>query len=67
MAGIVNSAGHKYSSSAAELTEIYSFLTTKMGFNDLNQGTCGSYAGYLVGKGWDFCTGVGSDLGKIGK
>ena len=67
IAGIVNSAGHKYASSADELTEIYSFLTTKVGFTDLKQGACGSYAGYLVGPGWDFCTGVGSDAGKTGK
>jgi len=67
IAGIVNSAGHKYASSAAELTQIYSSLTSKVGFTDLKQGACGPYAGYLAGTGWDFCTGVGSDFGESGK
>jgi kumamolisin len=66
-AGIVNSAGHKYASTNAELTEIYSNMTVATEFHDITQANCGNYAGYLAVKGWDFCTGVGSDVGKNGK
>ncbi len=66
-AGILNLAGTKNASSSAELTEMYSHLGNRADFNDLTQGTCGDYAGFLTVKGWDFCTGIGSDVGKIGK
>jgi kumamolisin len=66
-AGIVNTAGSKKASTMAELTEIYKNLGNKSDFTDLTQGNCGNYAGYLTVKGWDFCSGVGSDIGKSGK
>jgi kumamolisin len=44
-AGIVNAAGRFHSSTAAELTQIYSrpssFAETARGFNDIDSGTCG--------------------------
>ena len=66
-AGIVNWAGHLYTSSNAELTEIYSQIGVASEFADIVAGNCGSYAGYLAAKGWDFCTGVGVNVGKNGK
>jgi len=63
-AGIVNSTGSKNASTTAELTEIYNHMGNASDFRDLKQGTCGNYAGYLTVAGYDFCTGVGSDLGK---
>jgi kumamolisin len=67
MAGIVNLAGHLYASSNAELTEIYSNLGVAADFKDMTSGACGNYAGYLAKKGWDFCSGVGSNAGTNGK
>jgi subtilase family serine protease len=67
MAGIVNWAGHLYPSSNAELTEIYSQIGVATEFADIVSGNCGNYAGYLAKKGWDFCTGVGVNVGKNGK
>ncbi|MGA2132205.1 MAG: hypothetical protein ABSH50_07935 [Bryobacteraceae bacterium] len=66
-AGIVNWAGHLYTSSNAELTEIYSQIGVATDFTDIVAGNCGNYAGYLAAKGWDFCTGVGISAGKNGK
>jgi kumamolisin len=66
LAGIVNAAGSKNTSSDAELTEIYSKLGTA-DFTDTIRGSCYFYDGYLAVKGWDFCTGVGSVKGKVGK
>lgn len=66
-AGIVNFAGHLYTSSNAELTEIYSQLGVSAAFHDITGGNCGDYAGFLAIKGWDFCTGVGSNVSKAGK
>jgi kumamolisin len=56
-AGIVNFVGVKFPSTDAALTEVYANPAL---LNDLTQGTCGNYAGYLTVKGWDFCTGNGS-------
>lgn len=67
MAGIVNGAGNFYASTNAELTEVYSQIGVSTDFRDIVSGNCGDYAGYLAAKGWDFCTGVGSSLGKTGK
>lgn len=67
MAGIVNLAGHLYTSTNAELTEVYSQIGVAADFHDITSGNCGAYAGYLAVKGWDFCTGVGSNVGKTGK
>jgi len=75
-AGIVNAAGRFHSSTAAELSQIYSrpplFAETSRGFNDIDSGTCGMGAAgvfdtYLATSGWDFCTGVGSPLGYFSK
>ena len=67
MAGIVNWAGHLYTSTKAELTEVYSQIGVAADFTDMVSGNCGDYAGYLAKKGWDFCTGVGVNAGKDGK
>jgi kumamolisin len=66
-AGIVNLAGNLYTSTIAELTEVYSQLGVASAFHDITAGNCGAYAGYLAAKGWDFCSGVGSNAGKAGK
>ncbi len=63
LAGIVNLAGHLYQSSDIELTTIYSNLGTA-NFRDITSGTCGKYS---AGAGWDFCSGVGSNIGVVGK
>ena len=63
-AAITNSAGTFRTSTAVELGIIYGTLgTTGHGWTDIKLGYCGPYDGYLVGTGWDFCTGVGSPLG----
>jgi kumamolisin len=67
LAGILNLAGSFYTSSNAELTAIYGKLGVAANFTDIASGYCGPYAGYTAGAGWDFCTGVGSDKGKVGK
>jgi len=67
LAGIVNAAGSKNTSSDTELTEIYNHLGVVTDFGDTIKGSCYFYDGYLAVKGWDFCTGVGSVKGKIGK
>jgi hypothetical protein len=67
-AGIVNSAAHFYLSSAAELTTVYAGLGTG-NFRNIAAGYCGPYVGWsaTLTPQWDLCTGVGSDLGKLGK
>jgi subtilase family serine protease len=67
LAGIVNSAGNFYSSSAAELSVIYANLGNNKSFRDGRYGYCGPYGGYLANPGWDFCTGVGVPNGILGK
>jgi hypothetical protein len=67
LAGIINLAGSFYTSSNAELTEIYGKLGVAADFTDIATDYCGPYAGYTAGTGWDFCTGVGSNKGMIGK
>jgi subtilase family serine protease len=67
LAGIVNAAGNKLGSSQAELSLIYSNLSITTDFNDISSGFCGPTAGFSTKLGWDFCTGVGSVKGKIGK
>ena len=66
LAGIVNSAGHFFASTNAELTTVYDNLGTA-NFRDITQGSCFFYNGFFAGKGWDFCTGVGSPHGKGGE
>jgi kumamolisin len=67
LAGIVNSAGHFATSSAAELATIYAHRGVPADFTDLKLGYCGPYSGFSAKGGWDFCTGVGSDKGKAEK
>ncbi|HYV31541.1 MAG TPA: peptidase S8 and S53 subtilisin kexin sedolisin [Candidatus Binatia bacterium] len=64
LAGIVNAGGHLYASSDIELSTLYSNLGNGSDFRDITSGTCGSHA---AGTGWDFCTGVGSNVGLAGK
>jgi subtilase family serine protease len=66
-AGIINAAGRFTKSSQAELSTIYSNLGKAADFTDIVQGSCGPNQGYLVGIGWDFCTGAGSAYGTPGK
>jgi kumamolisin len=65
--GIVNAAGRLAPSSATELSLVYSNLQNRGAFQDVNYGTCGPYEGYLATNGWDFCTGIGTDIGLSGK
>jgi kumamolisin len=65
-AGVVNSAGEFRSSTNAELSAIYPKLGTTA-FREITIGTCGPYESYLGHAGYDFCTGVGSPLGKTVK
>ena len=67
LAGIVNSAGHFATSSDSELTTIYSNLGNPADFRDIAIDYCGPFAGLSGKAGWDFCTGVGSIQGKVGK
>jgi len=67
LAGIVNSAGHFATSSDSELTTIYSNLGNPVDFKDIAIDYCGPFAGLSGKVGWDFCTGVGSIQGKVGK
>ncbi len=67
LSGIVNSAGNFYSPSQQELVTIYgtySSTSYATDFRDITSGTAGSNT---AGVGWDFVTGVGSDLGLVGK
>ena len=67
LAGVVNSAGHFATSSDGELTTIYSNLGNPADFRDIAIDYCGPFAGLSGRAGWDFCTGVGSVQGKVGK
>ena len=67
LAGVVNSAGHFATSSDVELTTIYSNLGNTTDFHDIAIDYCGPFAGLSGRTGWDFCTGVGSVVGKVGK
>jgi len=66
LSGIVNAAANFYSNSTNELNTIYSTYSTTYGtdYRDITSGTAGSFSATT---GWDFVTGVGSDLGLIGK
>ncbi|HXJ92806.1 MAG TPA: S53 family peptidase [Terriglobia bacterium] len=63
IAGIVNLAGHFYSSGTLELDNLYSHLGTA-DFRDITLGQAGSFK---AAKGWDFATGVGTSVGVVGK
>ncbi len=66
LAGIVNLAGSFYSLTSLELDTIYSTYSTTYGtdFRDITQGRAGKFRATA---GWDFVTGVGSNLGVNGK
>jgi kumamolisin len=67
LAGIVNLASHFYTSSNNELSVIYADYaspTYSTDFRDITSGTAGKFT---AGARWDFVTGVGSDLGLVGK
>jgi len=68
-AGIVNAAGSFAPSSASELATIYSNRFTPSEIHDITTGSgfCGPYSGWTTLGGWDFCTGVGSPVGYLGK
>jgi len=67
LAGIINTAGSFKDSTRAENREIYSHLNDFRDFRDIEFGNCGLNVGNFALDGWDFCTGVGSDLGYKGK
>jgi kumamolisin len=69
LAGIINSAGKFAGSSQAENALIYGHLFggDHDDFRDIRYGTCGLNIGNFAVPGWDFCTGVGSDIGLGGK
>jgi kumamolisin len=64
LAGIVNLAGHFYSSSTSELTTMYTNRTNSSDFRDIRSGSAGSFS---AKSGYDFVTGIGSDQGTAGK
>jgi subtilase family serine protease len=66
-AGIVNSAGTFAAASQNELGTVYTNKSNTSYFADVVHGSCGPNEGYLAGTGWDFCTGVGSPVGKGAK
>ena len=63
-AALINDTGNFYSSSAAELAQIYSSET---GYNDITDGVCGPNEGYLATGTWSYCTGHGTPNGKTNK
>jgi subtilase family serine protease len=66
-AGIVNSAGRFAPSTQSELATMYAGLGNASVFTDITAGSCGPNQGYLAAIGWDFYTGAGSPVGKLGK
>jgi kumamolisin len=60
--GIINAAGHFHKSSAAELGVMYQHISDPNAFHDITRDNCGPYGGYLATPGYDFCTGLGSDV-----
>ncbi len=66
-AGIVNAAGRFSAATRSELAAVYANRGSSSDFTRIVQGSCGPNEGYLAVAGWDFCTGVGSPVGKGGK
>ena len=66
-AAIVNSAGHFFANTAAELTTVYNNRAVSADFRDIILGNCGPYGTQFAVVGYDLCTGVGSNQGKAGK
>lgn len=58
IAGIVNNSGHFYTSSAAELAQIYG--SNPGTFATATTGYCGPQAAFNIAAGWNFCLGAGS-------
>lgn len=69
VAAIVNTAGHFYTSSADELSEIYAVPYQDDAFRDIVTYGCTLANGSTIeaGKGWDFCTGIGTPFGLADK
>lgn len=67
LSGIINSAGSFRASSQAENTELYKQIDNPSTTRDILYGSCGLNIGNFAGLGWDFCTGIGSDIGLRGK
>jgi subtilase family serine protease len=67
LAGTVNLAGHFYTSSNNELSTIYADYASPTYSTDFRDITSGSAGRFTAGARWDFVTGVGSDLGLVGK
>jgi kumamolisin len=66
-AGIVNAAGGFSAATRSELATIYANGANAADFTGIAAGSCGPNEGYLAVGSWDFCTGLGSPLGKRGK
>jgi kumamolisin len=67
LAGIINAAGKFASSSQDENALIYRHIfSDRDNFHHIRYGTCGIYMGFTLER-WDFCTGIGSDIGLGGK
>lgn len=75
IAGILNaaatSAGKFPNSTAEELTRVYNDIadpfTYFVTFKDITYGACNYYSSTFSRHGYDFCTGVGSPRGLLGK
>lgn len=65
LAGIINAAGHRASSTAEELTYIYSFYPKK--YNEFWHDIISGNNGFPAMAGYDFVTGLGSPRGYGGK
>jgi kumamolisin len=67
LSGIINLAGKFRTSSQLENAEIYEQVGKSRDFRDIEFGNCGFNIGDFAKDGWDFCTGVGSNIGLRGK
>jgi len=67
LAGIVNAAGKFRGSTPDELGAVYGQMSNSSEFHDITFGDCGLNISNFAGRGWDFCTGIGSINGLAGK
>ena len=68
LSAIINNSGNFFGSTVAELTKVYKGFKKAANWNDITTGTCGSNNKTTQAvKGWDFCTGVGTPYGSVGK
>ena len=58
-AAVVNSSNNFYANSTAELTALYTSISSS-DFTDITSGNCGPADSYNAITGWDRCTGLGS-------